>query len=72
MTVATIRERAGADDVDVAFLESARFYKLLKDNPAFDEALRLLRDSMATGRPLTVGLASPGDSVIEEVGDAAT
>jgi hypothetical protein len=67
MTVANIRERKGASYVEVAFLESARFYRLLESNPAFDDALRLLRAAMAVGRVLRVGLASPGSDVIEEV-----
>ncbi len=67
MTVANIREPKGADNLEVVFLESARFYRLRKDTPAFDEILRLLRDAMAKGRALKVHFASPDSDIIEEV-----
>jgi len=67
MTVAHIRERKGVDYVEVAFLESARFYRLLRENPAYDEALRLLRDFMAKGLVLRVRFASLDSDIIEQV-----
>lgn len=65
MTVAHIRERKGAEYVQVVFLESARFYKLPKAHPSFDKILGLVREAMAIGRVLTVRLASPDSDVIE-------
>jgi hypothetical protein len=65
MTVAQIREQKGVDYVEVIFLESARFYRLLKENPAFDEILASLRDAESKGRPVQVRRASIGSDVIE-------
>lgn len=67
MTVAHIREQKGVDYVEVVFLESARFYRLLRENPAYDEALRLLRDVMTKGQVLKVRFASLDTNIIEEV-----
>lgn len=67
MTVAHIREPEGADYLEVVFLESARFYRLLRQNPKYDEIVRLLRDAMAKGRVLKVRCASLDSDVIEEV-----
>ncbi len=58
LTVAHIREPTGADYAEVMFLESARFYRLPRKNPAYDQTLRLLRDALAKGRILKVGVAS--------------
>ena len=67
MTVAQIREQKGADHVEVVFLESARIYRLPRKNPAYDEALTLLRDALANHRVLQVGLASLDSDIIEEI-----
>jgi hypothetical protein len=67
MTVARIRERTGADSVDVMFLESARIYKLARSNPSFDRILAQLRNAMARRRPLTIRLASLDSDVIDDV-----
>lgn len=67
MTVAHIREPEGADHAEVVFLESARFYRLARENPTYDNALRLLRDAVEKGRVLKIGLASPDSDIIEEV-----
>lgn len=67
ITVAHIRERKGAEYVEVVFLESARFYKLLKGHPSFEKILVQLRDALADRRPLNVVLASADSDVIEDV-----
>jgi hypothetical protein len=67
MTVANIRERGGADDTQIAFLESARFYRLSKRHPAFARTLNLLREAQAAGRALSIGVASPDSDLIEDV-----
>jgi hypothetical protein len=72
MTVAQVREQKGVDYVEVIFLESARFYRLLKENPAFDEILASLRDAESKGRPVEVRLASLGSEVIEDVRPASS
>lgn len=67
MTVAQIREDAGADFIEVVFLESARFYKLLKKNPAFEKMLGLLQDSLKRNRVLKIHLTSIDSDIIMEV-----
>ena len=67
MTVAHIREQKGADSVEVVFLESARFYRLLRKNPVYDKVLRRLRDAMTKGHVLKVGIASQESDIIEDV-----
>lgn len=67
MTVAHIRERKGAEYLEVVFLESARFYRVSKDNPRYDEILGHLRDAMARGRVLKVRCASLDSDIIEDV-----
>lgn len=67
MRVAQIREQKGAEYIEVAFLESARFYRLTTKNPRYDEILRRLRDAMAKGHVLKVRCASQDSDLIEEV-----
>ena len=67
MTVAQIRERNDAQDSEVAFLESARFYRLSRKNSRFDEILKNLRHAMAKKRALEVQFASPDSDLIENV-----
>jgi hypothetical protein len=67
MTVAQLREREGADSVQVAFFQSARFYRLLRKNPAYERILNLLRNAKSTGHVVKVQLASQESDVIEDV-----
>lgn len=67
MTVAHLRERKDSGCVEVAFLESARFYKLLKQNPAFNEILGKLRGALKNGEGLRVRCTSPNGDVIQGV-----
>jgi hypothetical protein len=67
MTVAHIREPEGRDYCEVVFLESARFYRLLKANPAFGEIIGTLRKAMGMVRPVKVVLAAVNSDVIEDV-----
>lgn len=67
MTVASIRERPGADSIRVAFLESARFYELPRSHPGFDRILVQLREAKEGGRALKVRLPSLDSGVIEDV-----
>ena len=71
MTVAHVRERGEWDHAEILFLESARFYRLPKAHPAFDEALGLLRAAAGEGRALEIGLASLDSDVIETVREVA-
>ena len=70
MTVAHIRELKGADFVEIVFLESARFYKLSGKNPAYADALRLLREALAKKRVVKVGVVSLDSDIIEEIQEA--
>lgn len=65
LTVARVRDRS--DHAQVAFLESARFYKLPKSHPKFAALLGLLTDAGGKGRVLTILLSSPEGDVIEDV-----
>jgi hypothetical protein len=67
LTVAQIRSRGNTDYVEVLFLESARIYKLLKDQPNFDELLNRLQAAERDGRPVRVAPASPHGDVIDDV-----
>ncbi len=66
MTVAQIREPEGRDYCEVVFLESARFYRLLRANPAFGEVIGKLRNAMSMERPVKVILAAVNSDVIED------
>lgn len=68
LTVARVRPAGG--DVEVMFFESARIYRLLHDNPAFDVTLRELRAAAASGAPVRVRLVTPHGDVIEGVAAA--
>ena len=65
LTVARVRDRP--DHAQVAFLESARFYKVPKLHPNFGALLGLLTDAREKGRVLKVSLSSPEGDVIEDV-----
>jgi hypothetical protein len=67
LTVAHIRSREGADHVEVMFLESARIYKLLMEQPGLDELLERLREAEQAGRAVRVGLASLDSDLIKDV-----
>lgn len=65
LTPAQVRERT--DHVAVAFLESARFYKLPRTHPSFGRILGLLRNAIGERRLLKVSLAYPDGDVIEDI-----
>ena len=67
MTVGHIREPKGTEDVEVVFLESARFYRLPRAHRSFDRILSQLRDAMIRRRLVKVRLTSPHGDVIEDV-----
>jgi len=67
MTVANVREHEDRDHWEVMFLESARFYRLLKSNPSFGEIIVKLRNAAATGGRVRVVLATPNGDMIEDV-----
>jgi hypothetical protein len=65
LTVAQVR--AHTNHADVMFFETARIYQLRRTNPAYDSALRLLRDAADTGAPVRVRFVEPHGDVIEGV-----
>ena len=66
VTVAKIREQQG-DHVEVIFLESARFYRLLKKHPKYEVILETLRKALASGTKVRVRSTSPDGETIENV-----
>lgn len=64
--MALIRERRDADEVEVAFSESARFYRLSRQNPKFEDILRQLREARTSQRAVRVLLDVPHGDVIED------
>jgi hypothetical protein len=71
MTPARMLEPEASEAVEVAFLESARFYRLSKEHPAFERILAALRDALKNGRAVEVRLASITSNTIEDVKPAA-
>lgn len=66
MTVAHIREQTAADAVEVMFLESSRFYRLLRSNPNFDSIVAQLRRANSQQRPLQIVLTRPHGDIIAD------
>lgn len=67
MTPAHIRYPEGADHVQIVFLESARFYRLSKANPRFDQILARLQRAILEKLPVHVLCAPPHGDTIEDV-----
>jgi len=69
MTVGNIREQTGADAAQVVFLQSARFYRLLRTNPGYDRILRGLHSAMTKQAALRVRIAAQDSDIIEDIGE---
>jgi len=69
MTPAHIREPPEADYIEVAFLESARFYRLFKRNPMYQQIVKMLRDAVSEERAVQVRCTSSESDVLAEVQD---
>ena len=67
MTVAHIREQTEGDAVEVMFLESTRFYRLLKNSPNFSTLLERLRHARQKQTPVEIAIATPGGDLIRDV-----
>lgn len=67
MSAVHVRQEAGTENMEVVFLESARFYKLQRKNPKFEAILREVREAIAQKRRVRVVLDSPNGNVIETV-----
>lgn len=72
LTVAAVREPPGADFVEVAFLESARFFRLPRKDPELAETLALLRAAQAAGHRLRVTFTAPHGDTIDGVEETET
>ena len=70
MTVALVRDHGDAAAVEVAFSESARFYKLSRQNPKFENILRQLRAAKDKKRVVRVLVDFPEGDVIEDIAGA--
>jgi hypothetical protein len=69
MTPAHVREPPDADYVEVAFLESARFYRLFKKNPMYQQIVKALRDAVSKKRAVQVRCTSFESNVLAKVQD---
>ena len=70
MTAVRIIDLDGTESVEVIFLESARFYRLLRKNPAFDSLVAVLQDAIEKGAAVEVRTTSIAGDVIEDIGPA--
>jgi hypothetical protein len=68
LTVAQVRPHA--EHADVMFFQTARIYRLPRANPAFESALRLLREAVTAGTPVRVRFVEAHGEVIEAVSAA--
>jgi hypothetical protein len=59
-----IENSAGAE---VVFLESAQFYRLPKENPAFDSLVAMLQKSTEEGGTVNVRTTSITSNIIEDI-----
>lgn len=67
LTVANIRREEGADFVEVVFLESARFYRLLREDQAYGDILEKLENALSDGKPIKAGFTSIDSDIIKDV-----
>ena len=67
MTVAHVRETPGAEFAEVVFLESARFYKLFKENKNFQRIQHELRHAAEEHAKVRVFLNVSEGDVIQDV-----
>ena len=67
LTVGNVREPDPAGNIEVIFLESARFHHLLKNNPSYAEILKTLRTAERERRPVSVKTASIESDIIEDL-----
>jgi hypothetical protein len=65
--VARIIETTGADYTEVTFLESARFYRILKSNKHYNTNIALLKEAEKNKTALLVSFTQLHGDVIEKV-----
>jgi hypothetical protein len=67
MTVVAIRSLDEDDYDEVVFLESAQFYRLMKQRPGYDAMLGKLRSALSDAVPVTVCFESIEDDCIRNI-----
>lgn len=67
LTVAKVIEDENKDYVTVVFLESARFYKLMRSDAGFKEYLAKLKKAEKNSSAVKVRLVEPYGEIIEAV-----
>jgi hypothetical protein len=65
--VARIIGNTEANYMEVTFLESARFYRILKNNKHYNNSVALLHEAEKNKTPLLVSFTEPNGDVIEKV-----
>ena len=65
--VARIIESNEANYMEVTFLESARFYRILKNNKHYSNSIALLKEAEKNKIPLLVSFTEPNGDIIEKV-----
>ena len=65
MTAAHVREMPDVEFAEVMFLESARIYRLSKNNPKYEEILKRLREAIAKEGVVRVLLDQPHGSIVQ-------
>jgi hypothetical protein len=65
--VARVIESNQANYTEVTFLESARFYRILKNNKSYNSVIALLKEAEKNKMPVLVGFTEPNGDVIEKV-----
>jgi hypothetical protein len=68
LTVAAVRDRPDAEQLDVLFLESPRIYRLDRTRPGFAQRLERLKAAEHDRQPIQIGLAAATSDVIVDVG----
>ena len=69
MTPVHIREPRNTDYVEIAFVQSARFYRLFKSNPMYHQIAKVLRDAITKKRAVQIRCTSFESDVLAEVQD---
>lgn len=64
--IARVIENNKADYIEVTFLESARFYRVLKNNKQYSSIIALLKDAEKNNTPVRVSFTEPNGDVIEK------
>jgi hypothetical protein len=67
MTVGHIRKPDASGNIQVVFLESARFHRLLRSNSKFNDLLKHLQDAKKGGHAVNVMTSSMESDIIEDV-----